>query len=220
MKILTTVLENWKKSHPKHFTEKPILLNFKNLSRVFCIILTFTYCLLPFDVFIHNLVKREQISFEIPLNKDWKLFFLECSSKLTLKPNEKQISVHIGGSVAVTCIGPGLPGRRNTLLNWEFVNKSKIPTNMKTSSRDDIHTNKVICDVEKLDILGFKKENEGDYRCIQRENHSPHAIRSHADVRIVMKGKGSFSLLHFNCFSCKNSSNYSKARLFLFVYNI
>ena len=212
-------------------------------------ILTFAYCLSPFDKLIQNLVKREQISLKIPLNKhslrispysvrmwenadrrtsnkdsfyaakDWKLFSLECSSKLTLEPNEKQRSVHIGDSVTVTCIGPGIYGRTSTLLNWEFINKSKSPANMKTSS-GDIHTKEEICDVEKLDILGFKKENEGDYRCIQKKNHLPQAVRSHADVRIVMIGKGSFYLLHFKSSCCKNSSNYHKAILFLFVCNI
>ena len=35
MKILTIALENSKKSPPQHFTEKPILLKFKNLSAMF-----------------------------------------------------------------------------------------------------------------------------------------------------------------------------------------
>ena len=151
---------------------------------------------------------------------DWKLFSIECSSKLTLEPNEKQRSVHIGDSVTVTCIGPGIHGRTSTLLKWEFINKSKSPANMKISSGDDIHTKEKICDVENLDILGFKKENEGDYRCIQKKSHSSQAIKSHADVRIVMIGKGSFYLLHFKSSCCKNSSNYHKAMLFLFVCNI
>ena len=99
---------------------------------------------------------------------------------------------------AMRCIGPGLDEKKQTLLKWEFVNKSKTPANMKTSSEKDIHTKKVLCNVEKLDIWGFKKENDGDYRCIRRKNHSSHAIRSHADACIVMIGKGRFYLLYFD----------------------
>ena len=124
--------------------------------------------------------------------------------------------VHIGDHVTVTCTGPGQDGKRNTLLKWEFVNTSKIPANVKITTKDDIHENSEICDVERLDISGFTKENEGDYRCIKRANPSPHA-----DIRIVMIGKGSSFPLHFYFFACKNSSNYHKARFFFIcLYHI
>ena len=101
------------------------------------------------------------------------------------------------------------------------LNKSKTPANMRISYENDIHSKEVTCDVEKLDIfLGFKKENDGDYRFIQRKNHSTYAAGSHADVSLVMIGKGSFYLFHFNFFSCKNSSNYNKSMLVLLVCNI
>ena len=123
--------------------------------------------------------------------------------------------------MTITRIGHDVDGRRNTLLKWKVVNESKTPANMKISSKNDIHTKEVTCDVEKFDIfLGFKKENEEDYRCIQRKNHSTYAVQSHADVSLVMIGKGSFYLLHFNFFSCKNSSNYNKSMLVLLACNI
>ena len=94
MKIVTVAPENLKTPHPKHFTEKPILLNFDIFSETPSMIFTFANRFLPLDYFIQNLVKREQISLKIPLNKDWKLFFIEYSSKHTLGPNEKQRFVH------------------------------------------------------------------------------------------------------------------------------
>ena len=94
MKIATVAPENLKTPHPKHFTEKPILLNFYNLSAAPSIIFTFANRSLPLEYFIQNLARREQISLKIPLNKDWNLFFIECFSKHTLVPNEKQRLVH------------------------------------------------------------------------------------------------------------------------------
>ena len=54
-----------------------IVLNVFDRSVVFilkkltvCIILTFVYCLPLSDGFVQNLVKRQQISLRIPLNKD------------------------------------------------------------------------------------------------------------------------------------------------------
>ena len=122
--------------------------------------------------------------------------------------------------MTITRIGHGVDGRGNTLLKWKVLSKSKTPANMRISSENDIHTKEVTCDVEKLGIfLRFKKENEGDYRFIQRKNHSTYAAGSYADVSLVMIGKGSFYLLHFNFFSCKNSSNYNKSMLvLLFCY--
>ena len=103
--------------------------------------------------------------------------------------------------MTVKRIGHGVDGRGNTLLKWKYLIE-------------------VTCDVEKLGIfLRFKKENEGDYRFIQRKNHSTYAAGSYADASLVMIGKGSFYLLHFNFFSCKNSSNYNKSMLvLLFCY--
>ena len=89
MKIATVAPENLKTPHPKHFTEKPILLNFYNLSAGPSIIFTFANRFLPLEYFIQNLARREQISLKIPLNKDWNLFFIECFTKHNSRAKRK-----------------------------------------------------------------------------------------------------------------------------------
>lgn len=100
-------------------------------------------------------------------------------------PNESQLSVHIGDNVTVKCIsGPSADGNRNTYLTWKFGNKSEILVNVKSIRLSDIHTASMTCDVLRLDISDFTKENEGNYSCIKRTLNS-----SNVNVRIFMIGK-------------------------------
>lgn len=125
-------------------------------------------------------------------NKFYKMrhdfFFAACSSKPTLQPNMDFLSVHMGDNVTIYCTGgPGASGTYHSHLKWELANGETFPGNVETLHLEDRHRSNITCDVERLSITLFAKDNKGEYRCICNDTTSSHSTST--AVRIDMIGK-------------------------------
>ena len=90
--------------------------------------------------------------------------------------------VHVSSNVTLDCIGgPAASGNRHSFLKWELANGQPFYKNVKTSHLADLHRWDIICDVERLSITNFTKDNEGEYYCVRKNNT--------ASVSINMIGK-------------------------------
>ena len=142
----------------------------------------------------------------------WKaniFVFTECSSRLTLEPSISSLMVHIGSNVKLDCIGgPAASGNRNSFLKWELANKQPFHNNVKTFHLADRHRRYIICDVERLSITNFTKDNKGNYHCARKHNTTL--------VSINMIGKSISSFYAYKVF-CWHILNNILADIFKYM---
>ena len=116
-------------------------------------------------------------------------FFVACSSIPTLEPNvefNRTWFVRMGDNVTINCTGgPGGSGKYKSYLKWELAKRTAFPGNVDKSPLEDRHRSNITCDVERLSITLFAKDNKGEYHCIRNDSHST----SETVVRIDMIGK-------------------------------
>lgn len=97
--------------------------------------------------------------------------------------------VHMGDNVTINCIGgPGASGKYHSHLKWELANGESFPGNVKILHLEDRHRSNITCDVKRLSIALFEKDNNGEYYCIRNETTSPNSTSSTV-VRIDMTGE-------------------------------
>lgn len=143
-----------------------------------------------------NIIILHRLHVILKKNKFCKMrrefFFVACSSIPTLEPNmdvNRTWFVHMGDNVTINCIGgPGASGKYHSHLKWELANGESFPGNVKTLHLEDRHRSNITCDVKRLSITSFEKDNNGEYYCIRNETTSPNSTSSTV-VRIDMTGE-------------------------------